>query len=222
MGNDFWPIPELWPGSTVFIIGGGVSLLKQDLSLIHNHRVLGVNQAYKLGSWVDVCWFGDKGWYEDNIPTINDYGGLIATCSACRPELKRVRVKYVGRGKQSGLETKRRTHIGWNGNSGASAVNFAYWLGATTIVLLGFDMQNPEDSKDKQSHWHNDYKVRWDKKAGRLSNPYPRFQKYWPQIAKDAEEVGLKIINATVGGALEVFERKSLEAICQDLSAHML
>ena len=219
---NFWEIPALWPGSIVFIIGGGVSLLKQDLSLIHNHRVIGVNQAYKLGPWVDACWFGDKGWYEENLPAISEYGGLIVTCAATLPEQRKARVKYVGRSKPSGIEIKRRNAIAWNGNSGASAINFAYWLGAKTIVLLGFDMQNPDDPKDTQSHWHNDYEVRFDKKAGRLHDPYPKFMKYWPVIARDANQVGLKIINATVGGALETFERKPLEAICQDLSAHTL
>ena len=216
--SKFWSIPEIWPGSTTFIIGGGPSLLKQDLSLIHDKRVIGVNQAYKLGSWVDVCWFGDKGWYEENIPIIHEYGGLIVTCSTEIPGRQRERIKYVGRSRQSGIEGQKRTHVAWNSNSGASAINLAYWLGAKTVALLGFDMSNPVDPRDRQTHWHNDYQPRYDQKTKRFTNPYPRFMRYWPHVKRDADKLGLRIINCTIGGALEIFERKTLEEVCRDLT----
>ncbi len=54
--SDLWPIPKIWNKSTVFIIGGGPSLLDIDLSLLHDKRVIGVNQAYKLGNWIDILW----------------------------------------------------------------------------------------------------------------------------------------------------------------------
>ena len=206
MSRKNWPIPEIWPNSTVFIIGGGPSLLKQDLSLIHDKRVVGVNQVYKLGPWVDACWYGDKGWYDRNLPAIADYGGLIASCSIVTNR----RVKQISRSKQSGVEYHKRTHVAWNSNSGASAINFAYWLGARTVILLGFDMQNPTDQNDMQTHWHNDYGVKKDNR-GKLINPYPRFMRHWPQIKQDADRIGLRIVNATVGGALNIFERKTLE-----------
>ena len=212
--SNLWEIPAIWPGSTVFIIGGGPSLLKQDLSLIHDKRVIGVNQAYKLGPWVDVCWYGDKSWYGENLPDINEFGGLIATCCLEDKSLRKNRVKYVGRSKQSGIEYDKRTHVTWNGNSGGSAINLAYWLGASTVVLLGFDMQNPTDPKDLQTHWHNDYKPVFVS-GKKLNNPYPKFMKTWPAIKRGADKIGLRIINATVGGALELFERKTLEEVCQ-------
>jgi hypothetical protein len=57
--QEAWRIPKMWKGQTVFIIGGGPSLNGTPLHLIHEHRVIGVNCAYMLGDWVDVCWFGD-------------------------------------------------------------------------------------------------------------------------------------------------------------------
>jgi len=216
--GDFWNVPILWPESTVFIIGGGPSLLQQDLTLLHDKRVIGVNQAFRLGPWVDVCWFGDKQWYSQNLPDIKEYGGLIVTCSVEAQANKRLkRVKYLGRSKQKGIEIKRRTHIAWNGNSGASAVNLAYWLGAKRVVLLGFDMKNPEDPKDMQSHWHNHYEPKIDKRTRKLIDPYPRFMKGWPVIKIDADRAGLEIINATPNSALTLFEYRSLEEICLDI-----
>jgi hypothetical protein len=212
---DFWEVPKIWPGETVFIIGGGPSIQKQDLSLIYKRRVIGVTRSFKLGPWVDICWYGDKGDYNSWKPDINEYGGLIATCAQEKEENRNDRIKYLGRSKQSGIESKKRGYVAWNSNSGASAINLAYWLGAEKIVLLGFDMQNPVDKRDRQTHWHNDYEPRIHK--GKLTNPYPRFMRYWPVIKKDADQLGLRIINCTIGGALEVFERKTIEEVCQDL-----
>ena len=213
MNRVLWPIPKIWPNSTVFIIGGGPSIKNQNLDLIKGHRVIGVNQAWTLGPWVDLCWFGDKGWLDQNTPEIWQYGGLIVTC--CNPAQQLKRIKYVARSKRYGLETNKRTHIGWNDNSGASAINVAYWLGARRVILLGFEMRNPIEGT--QTHWHNKYAPKIDKKTKKLSNPYSRFLIGFPQIAKDAKEVGLEIINATPDSALKVFPYKPLEEICQDL-----
>ena len=57
--EDTWNPPQIWKDQTAFILGGGPSLKDADLDLIHDRRVIGVNNAYQLGSWVDVCWFGD-------------------------------------------------------------------------------------------------------------------------------------------------------------------
>lgn len=213
----FFSIPRLWAESTVFIIGGGPSLLQQDLSLIHSHRVIGVNQAFRLGNWIDVCWYGDKQWYSQNLKDIKNFGGLVLTCSAeARKEKRWKRVKYVGRSKRVGIEYKKRTHVAWNGNSGASAVNVAYWLGAKRVVLLGFDMKVP-NSIDEPDHWHDLYEKNIDKKTGKYHDPYPRFMKGWPQIKKDAETIGLEIINATPDSALTLFEYQPLDKICLDI-----
>jgi len=220
MDTSLWEIPELWPDSTVFILGGGPSLNQLDLTLIHDKRVIGVNQAFKLGTWVDVCWFGDRTWYDDKAgKEIYRYGGLIVTCSNPGARGRSKRVKYVGRSNKGmdGIESKSRQHVCWNSNSGASAINLAYWLGAKTVVLLGFDMQIPNDLKDHKDHWHNDYEAKIDKRTGKLYDPYKRFMKYWPKVAKDAKNLGLRIINATPGGSLNCFERMSLEEICKTL-----
>ena len=74
-----WNIPELWPGSTIFILGGGPSLSKVDLGLIHGRRIIGVNQAFRLGNFIDILYFGDGQFYKDNLKDIKKFGGLIIT-----------------------------------------------------------------------------------------------------------------------------------------------
>lgn len=213
--SHFWEIPKLWPNSTVYIIGGGPSLNNIDLSLIHNKRVIGVNQAYKLGPWIDLLWYGDKQWFPNQMPQVNQFKGLIATCSHEVQEHRRYKnVKYVGRGKQSGIASDKRTHIAWNGNSGASAINVAYWLGASKIVLLGFDCQLPEDKRKGKTHWHNDYEIKIDKKTGFIVDSYERFLRYWPNVKKDADKLGLEIVTTTKDSGLkDLFEYKPLQEL---------
>jgi len=214
-----WTIPELWPGSTVFIIGGGPSLLQQDLTPIHTQRVIGVNHAFSLGPWVDICWYGDKEWGYTNAKKLREYGGIIATCSAATEQNRFPNIKYVNRSKQYGIEYVKRTHVAWNSNSGASAISLAYWLGAKRVILLGFDMKNPADVKDN-THWHNEYEKRFQK-PGKLTDPYPRFMKGWPYIVKDAARIGLEIINCTPDSALTIIPYKPFEEICREISVSM-
>jgi len=191
-----WAIPKIWEGGTAFILGGGPSLLS-DLSCIHKERVVGVNQAFRLGSWVDVCYFGDCHFYSENLEDLRQFGGLIV--SSCQRDgrgwgfVRRVR---RSKDKPFGIESKRSDSIAWNNNSGASAVNIAYWLGAKRIVLVGFDM-HPEKGRH---NWHDLYP-----KRQRGFNPYPRHMICWPIIAKDAKQLGIEILNATPGSAIQDF-----------------
>jgi hypothetical protein len=57
--GDMFNPPKIWKGRVAFILGGGPSLNDVDFALIKEERVIGVNNAYKLGAWVDVCYSGD-------------------------------------------------------------------------------------------------------------------------------------------------------------------
>jgi len=187
----------------VFILGGGPSLADVDLSLLHGQRVIGVNQAFKLGPWVDVLYFGDCDWYHRyGMPEIRQYAGLkISSCSII-PQFGWKHVHRVRRTKPYGIEYEHRDAVAWNNNSGASAINVAYWLGAERVVLVGFDMHK----QDGRKNWHDDYR-------GERHNPdlFDRHLKGFPAIAEDAEKIGLEIINATPHSAITVFPYQPLE-----------
>ena len=203
----------------MFILGGGPSLNDVDLSLIHHRRIIGVNNSYgdpvynKRGKligyeprpWVDICWFGDSRWYSWHIKNMRDFPGLIAHCVL---RLKEARGLHAyNRGKPAGIE-ERPDYISWNRNSGASAINLAYHLGASRVVLLGFDMRRVND----KTNWHDDH-------PSPQKNPYYRFLRLFPKIAKDAEALGLEIINATPDSAIEQFPIMTLERYLEKESA---
>ncbi len=57
--KDMFNPPKIWKDGTAFILGGGPSLNEVNFDLIKNERVIGVNNTYRLGAWVDVCYSGD-------------------------------------------------------------------------------------------------------------------------------------------------------------------
>jgi len=187
----------------VFVIGGGPSIKDMDLSCIHKRHVIGVNDAFKLGDWVDVCWFGDERWFHWNKEQIRSFEGVVFGCPPTSKPFPRV--LHVNRNEGYGL-TSIRNKVVWNKSSGGSAINLAMHLGAKEIVLLGYDMK----VVDGNHNWHTNHKhhPRNDIYEKRF---LPPFQK----IASDADRLGLKIYNATPDSALTVFPLVSLEDVCR-------
>lgn len=186
----------------VFIIGGGTSLKEVNLSLIEDKFVIGVNNAFSLGKWVNVCWFGDRHWYEWNQDRLKEYPGVLSTC---HPEFRgQEGILYFERGKWTGIETDSQC-VAWNRCSGGSAINFAYHLGAKKIILIAFDMERDSEG---QNNWHNEHKAKIDFD---IYNPYPGFLKAFRQIAVEAAPLQLKIIDTSLEGKLNCFPKVKLE-----------
>lgn len=143
-----WTPPEMWKGQTAYIIGGGTSLRAFDFSPLQGKNVIGCNDAYLLGSWANVCYFGDREWYDHH----HDKPAFIAF-----PGMKVAATPLPISGVLSLQRNINDTlyldgpSVGWFGSTGASAINFAVKLGCKKIVLLGFDMKLGEDG---QANWH--------------------------------------------------------------------
>lgn len=206
-----WKTPKMWEGEMVFIVGGGPSLINLDLTLIHDKRCIGTNNAYRLGDWIDICWFGDSRWLEwhQNVKELRDgwkaFNGIRASCA---PRTKdHADIKYLERScKPYGIETDP-TKVCWNKTTGSSAINLAYHLGAKKIVLLGFDMK----LVGIKNNWHDDHQTQGDK-----PDPYPRFMKAWEPLVKDLKNLDVELINCCMDSAIPeelVMKKEYLEVV---------
>lgn len=137
-----WMPEMIWAGKDCYVIGGGPSLKGFDWSLLRDRLTIGCNDtAHELGHGiVDIAVFGDRVWYDshkDELVLFHESGGEVVTC------LPNFRVpsfpwlKVMARTPR-GLSLEG---LGWNGSTGAAAVNLALLLGAVRVFLLGFDMK---------------------------------------------------------------------------------
>lgn len=242
-----WAAPKIWNGDC-WIIGGGGSISEQFnipdtvvpetmeefkeygdyLYPIHKNRVIGVNFSAFLGDWVDVAYWGDNDTYTEYKVHFDGYSGLkVSSAGPFAADLHKD-IKYLHRDHSNGI-TKIRKHISWVcKNSGASAINLAYHLGATRIFLLGIDMYHTSEGR---VHWHTGYpdksktptlqQLKQGKKHPRRK-PNQSFNRHligWSRIAKDAEKLGVEIINVNPKSKVEAFRKMSLKEVMEDLNA---
>jgi hypothetical protein len=99
--------------------------------------------------------------------------------------------------------------VSWNLNSGAAAVGLAYHLGVKKIYLLGFDMHVGENG---DQHWHRHYARSKDVKKRSVNKlPFQRHLRGFFAVGRDAERLGLKIINVSPNSKIEQFPKMTLK-----------
>lgn len=191
-----WIPTARWEGRDVFVIGGGTSLEKFDWSLLREECTVGCNDAYLLGAETcKICFFGDPKWWKLHRHRIVKYEGLVFTSHS---DFQRTKLDWVWTlpRKVNGLATDA---LGWNKNTGASAVNLALILGAKRVFLLGFDMFLSND----KANWHPNLVSKPDPTV------YKTFIKGFQQVARDLNRVfpGREIINVTDNSGLDMFPK---------------
>ena len=144
-----WLPKTWWEGQDAYIIGGGDSLKDFDWQLLKGKCTIGCNSAFTLGA--DICKvniFGDVKWFDVYKEELSKYKGVLFTNS---PQLVHTKIPWLWTMERQarGLHTNA---LGWNGNTGASAINLAILLGARRIYLLGFDMKLGINDKP---NWHD-------------------------------------------------------------------
>ena len=94
--------------------------------------------------------------------------------------------------------------IGAGGNSGFQAIGLAYQLGATKIILVGYDMQYTGG----KTHRFGDHPKPLSNFVG-IQNLVKRFS----PLADGLRRAELPVYNCTIETALKCFERANLEDV---------
>jgi hypothetical protein len=214
----------------VIIIGGGPSLRGYDWSPILKQQaqgrlyVIGTNDAYRLG-FPNLVLFGDSDWFflpnrgdgwghREALEVYARQGGMVVSCSCpSAAEIEEFKkcpfVHHIQRGPLSGLSVNPRS-LAWNGNTGAAAINLALLLGATSVILLGFDCKADKNGK---GNWHENVK-----QPVPPPHIYERFTKFFNALASELPRYfpGVPVLNAGPDSALGSFPMIDLG---KDLSA---
>jgi len=188
----FGCVSRFCEGDRVFIVGGGPSLDRLDLSVLNDEMVLGVNDAFQL-ECVDHMYFGDHRWGSVHYEDMMGFDGTIWTTShICHPKVVKVM-------PAPNRFSNDNSFVAVNGNSGFGAMNVAALGGATTIVLLGFDMK-PEGDR---TNWH-------DNNISHVGqHNYTIYQQTAKQLVIDINRAypDLVVLNANPDSAMQAFEK---------------
>lgn len=217
-----WTIPNIWPDSTIYILGNGPSLgLLKNNNCLKDKHIIGINSAIEIGDYIDVLFFGDARWYWANKQKALDFKGLKITMNVHAPGLYETvehepDIKIIGREKQ-GFSLKKNT-ICWNSSSGGAAIDLAMHFGAKKIILFGFDMRLIDQRKNYFINLDSFIRVgnisipvNYDKHVKKDPTPHFRQEKIWQYIFDLAKKMKITILNATPGSLLPVIPKIKLQ-----------
>lgn len=186
----FWSVPREWPGETAFIVGGGPSVLGQDLEALRGRRVIVINSSIQAVPWADILYFGDWRWWHDNNAGIADFAGRIVTVSRMVSDK---RVLVCRKANPPGLALAHDSLMQkWT--SLTAATNLAAHLTGPggTIVWLGADGRI---ARDGRTHHHKPH--RWPHRPG----CYDKQKTDLVTIVPSLQKLGIAAYNASPGTA---------------------
>ena len=184
--TEFFHAQSLAEAPRVWILAGGPSLRGFDFDLLHGEVVIAVNRSYecphagmvvtmddRFQRWAIA---GEAGMDRErwrNFPGIKIY----SACESSEPIQDAMVLARRHKDIEAPIPTLENT--GAASNSGYSAINIAWAMGAKEIYLLGFDMRGEHG---KSAHYHGEYTSAendsvYEKYRGQLDCAAPRLEK---------------------------------------------
>lgn len=182
--------PLDWSGETVVIVGSGPSVRATNFELVRKHRVIAINLSWRLAPWADIL-YGSDGIFWTQYKGVPKFSGRKFTSSPYAADRFDLELVFTS-----------------GNNSGIRAIWFAAELGASRIVLVGFDMHARQGS-----HWHENYDEP-------LRNPGDSEMRVWGMeyALYRKKFAALDIVNCTPNSALTCFKQLPLnEALNGDV-----
>lgn len=235
---------NLHQGQRCFILGGGPSLKQLDPTPLVDELTFGVNGIFLIYDWLgfEPTYYAVEDFlvYDDRFQDIKDFVWQ-STCFfpvqfEChgfnRPSHHYYRGIYeFDEDRNWPAFSKDPTRLLWIGGTVTYiCMQLAYYMGFEEVILLGMDHSyaKPHDlivrgndwtsQSDDPNHFHPDYfgvGYRWhDPRTERMEKAYAKARKVY-------ERAGRRIVNASVGGKLEVFDRVDYGSLFQQPVPHL-
>lgn len=127
-----WPIPKKFNGQTVAVIAGGPSATPGAIASVRQYPRIAVRNAYQIARGCDVLLSldGDDDWFEAARST--GFRGLMLSGLSTVTSAHWIGLRYERIRVNANTEIEKR-------NSGLAAIRVAAEMGATRILLVGFD-----------------------------------------------------------------------------------
>ena len=210
-------IERFGSADTVSIIGGGWSVGKIDISRIPGTKI-GVNDSAIL---VPGCTFGlsmDRLWTENRWPALQALCDRQEMASAYIRRSAMQNIPEPWPAWAVGFDNQHTTNVfsyppgnrlasqapRLNGeNSGVCALNLAYHLRPSRVLLFGFDMCRSPDGK---AYWYPPYP--WAKPEGGTSDgKYKAWAAAFDTCAHLMNKAGIEVLNASPDSKITAFRK---------------
>lgn len=239
-GRRLLQLKNRYAGRRAFVIGNGPSLRQTDLSKLSGEVTIGSNGIFLLtqekGFRPTFYTVEDRLVAEDRSSAICQYKGVIKIVPLdlspwVHPDEDTVYINFVRHPRPfPQFSPAFEQYVCWGGTVTFLNLQLAYYLGIREVYLIGVDhTYHPPARKDEVSgtvvtsrsidlnHFHPDYfgpGYRWhEPQVERMEVAYREADRFF-------KKHGRRIVNATVGGQLEVFPRVELEAIVANKVTH--
>jgi len=230
-------LKDIHRGKRCFIIGNGPSLNELDLSKLKDEYTFGVNSIYlnvdQMGFSPTYYVIEDYLIAEDKADAINKYSGSEIKFFGSYLEyvLKKdskslvvnVHVNYEADNYVPLFSTNAVRRLGVGGSVTFMCLQIAYYMGFKDVYMIGFDHNYKEPSESDIVK--DGYVVSNTEDNNHFSKAYVGKGTRWHLPQLERMEVGFaaadkafraddrKVLNATKGGRLEVFERCNYDDI---------
>lgn len=163
------------------VLATGPSLTQAVVDAVHDRvKVVAVSDAYRLAPWADALVSTDFAWWRRH-PEAAEFKGQ----------------KFSGMVDYQRVEGVERIPGENATNSGLLGIKVAAKLGATKVLLCGFDMRRPGE------HFFGRHEGLRSTSAARMEHFKTQFERYKPP--------GVEVVNCTPGSALKAYRLGDLE-----------
>jgi len=200
------PVERRWPNSTIVCLGTGPSLTQADVDVCRNKaRVIAVNNAHELAPWADVLYAADAKWWRRfaGVPAFTGLKYSVMPNRAPSAHQEFPGIQFLRNTGGYGLE-RDPSGLRTGANGGFQAINLAVHLGATQIVLLGYDMHG--------DHFFGSHPDRDRPKFALCLSAFPT-------LVTPLAAAGVSMVNCTPGSALTCFPMASLTSVFEAVAA---
>lgn len=189
-----------WRGETAAIFASGPSMTAQLAESCRALRTIAINnQSFDLAPWADVIYGSDSKWWRHYFRRVKDLPGRKVSLQIGLP------VDGVDLLRASkAIYDDRPDALSTGGNSGYAALCLAAKLGATRVLLFGYDMR----AHGARVRRHNDYPA--------ALNSAPRFRHWlaaFDLLAPELARRGVEVINCTPESAIKCFQFQARDKV---------
>lgn len=198
----------MWRGRSVYLIGGGPSLVGFDFTVLRGCGVVvAINDAILHAPWADACFSIDTMWMDRRHQELLAFRGerILAVPPAWKPREPSDKSKFtvLRRIDKVGISPIPAT-VYTGKNSGFAALGLAMTRRARRIALLGYDMTGP-------GHWHKGYE--WHCRYG--PSHYQSWASFFDRLAHVAKKHRIEVVNCNPRSRINCFPFAEWQTIAE-------